>query len=99
MGIQDQRKDAFFDGCMKYVTEKYGPSIRFEHVSDPTCLSTVLSVAPGDGDIRCFVPGDKTWKVMEDDDIHVNIAHTSTSPTMDPLRWDTRRWIRPTTMA
>jgi hypothetical protein len=73
--IQDQRKGAFFDGCMKHVTEKYGPSIRFEHASDPTGLSTVLGVAPGDGDIRCFVPGDKTWKVMEDDDIHVNIAH------------------------
>ena len=74
MGLLDARADLFFDVCKKSVNQTFGDGVRLQKSANPARMTTVLGVAPGGGDIRCFNAGEKTWDSMEDDDIHVGMT-------------------------
>jgi hypothetical protein len=75
MSILEDKKNVFFSVAEEHVAKAFGPSIHLTPSPGGSRLTTILATGEDGGDIRCFDPGERTWDVMEEDDIHVNIAH------------------------
>ena len=74
MGILDQRADNWFGVCEEYVAREFGKTVQFRRSPHGSHLNATLCVSEGGGDLRCFNLGVRTWDVMEDDEMYVQIA-------------------------
>jgi len=73
MAILDKQADNRFNTLEALVEAKFGGTIRFNHAAHGSWLSATIGL--GGGKNRCFNAGQRTWDVMEDDDVHVSISH------------------------
>ena len=75
MGVLEDKKDVFFSVVEEFVAKAFGSSINLALSPGGSRMTATLGTLEGGGDIRCFNLGERTWDVMEEDDIHVNISH------------------------
>lgn len=75
MGVLEDKKDVFFSVAKEYVAKAFGSSIDLALSPGGSRMTATLGTLKNGGDIRCFNLGERTWDVMEEDDIHVNISH------------------------
>jgi hypothetical protein len=75
MSVLEDKKDVFFSVAKEYLAKTFGSSIHLAITPGGSRMTSTLGTLEGGGDIRCFNLGERTWDVMEEDDIHVNISH------------------------
>lgn len=78
MGKLDQLADNWFTVCKEYIVAEFGDTVQLRRSPVGGVVTTILGVPEAGGNIRCFNLGERTWDVMEDDAVHVDIAHDGT---------------------
>lgn len=78
MGMLDQLADNWFEVFEDFVAKVLGSRINYRRSLKGGRISTILGYTEGGGDMRCFNLDERTWDVIENDDIQVSVEHDGT---------------------
>ena len=73
MGKLDQLADNWFQVFDDCVAKELGRRINYRRSLKGSRVSTILGYTEGGGDMRCFNLDQRTWDVIENDDIQVDV--------------------------